>query len=85
MSKIIKFGEEVEGYSIPVLNEREIRAAAGILFLMMFITILEVLYKGNFTWLKYAVVIFLTISLMKENFSKKPYDLFGLEKHQPAK
>ena len=24
MTKIIKFGEEVEGYDIPVLNEREI-------------------------------------------------------------
>ena len=48
MSKIFQFGEKVEGYSIPVLNEREIRAGAGILFLMMFTTILEVLYKGNF-------------------------------------
>jgi len=65
MSKIFKFGEDVEGYSIPVLNEREIRAAAGILFLMMFISILEVLYKGNFTWLKYAVVIFLTDILIR--------------------
>ena len=36
MSGIIKFGEDVEGYNIPVLNEREIRAAAGILFLIMF-------------------------------------------------
>ena len=65
MSKIFKFGEDVEGFSIPVLNEREIRAAAGILFLMMFITILEVLYKRNFTWLKYAVVIFLTDILIR--------------------
>ncbi len=32
MSKLINFGENVEGYAIPVLNEREIRAAAGILF-----------------------------------------------------
>jgi len=30
--KIIKFGENVEGYIIQVLNEREVRAAAGILF-----------------------------------------------------
>jgi len=59
MSKIIKFGEDVPGYNIPVLNEREIRAAAGILFLMMFTTILTVMMKGNFTPLKYAVVIFL--------------------------
>lgn len=59
MSKIFKFGEDVPGYNIPVLNEREIRAAAGILFLMMFTTILTVMMKGNFTPLKYAVVIFL--------------------------
>jgi len=59
MSKIFKFGEDVEGYSIPVLNEREIRAAAGILFLMMFTTILTVMMKGNFTPLKYAVIVFL--------------------------
>ncbi len=65
MSKIFKFGEEVEGYTIPVLNEREIRAAAGILFLMMFISILEVIYRGNFTWLKYAVVIFMTDILIR--------------------
>ncbi len=59
MSKLIKFGEDVEGYNIPVLNEREIRAAAGILFLMMFLTILIVIFRQNFTPLKYAVVIFL--------------------------
>ena len=35
MNKIVKFGEDVDGYSIPVLNEREIRAAAGLLFLLM--------------------------------------------------
>jgi len=65
MGKIIKFGEDVSGYNIPVLNEREIRAAAGILFLMMFTTILTVMMKGNFTPLKYAVVIFLTDILIR--------------------
>ena len=60
MSEIVKFGEEVKDYSIPVLNEREIRAAAGILFLMMLISILVVILKGDFTLLKYAVTIFLT-------------------------
>lgn len=60
MSKLINFGEDVEGYNIPVLNEREIRAAAGILFLMMFLTILIVIFRENFVPLKYAVVIFLT-------------------------
>ncbi|KAF0236305.1 MAG: hypothetical protein FD181_2876 [Prolixibacteraceae bacterium] len=60
MGKIVKFGEDVENYSIPVLNEREIRAAAGILFLLMLISILMVIFKGDFTLLKYAVTIFLT-------------------------
>ena len=60
MNKIINFGEDIVGYNIPVLNEREIRAAAGILFLIMFISILSVLMKGNFLFLKYSVTIFLT-------------------------
>ena len=65
MSKIIKFGEEVEGYNIPVLNEREIRAAAGILFLLMLISIMNVIYTENFTMLKYGVVIFLVDILIR--------------------
>lgn len=60
MSKVFQFGEDVEGFNIRVLNEREIRAAAGILFLMMLISILTVIMKGDFTMLKYAVIIFLT-------------------------
>jgi len=60
MSGIIRFGEDVEGYDIPVLNEREIRAAAGMLFLLMFVSILTVIMKGDFTLLKYAIIIFLT-------------------------
>lgn len=60
MNRTIKFGEDVQGYNIPVLNEREIRAAAGILFLMMFISVQAVIFTGNFLLLKYAVTIFLT-------------------------
>ena len=59
MKRIIQFGENVDGYRIPVLNEREIRAAAGLLFLMMFTTIMTVGFTGNFTPLKYAIVAFL--------------------------
>jgi hypothetical protein len=59
MSKIIKFGEDVEGYSIPVLNEREIRAAAGILFLATFMSLIFILFKGNFLPIKYVITLFL--------------------------
>jgi hypothetical protein len=56
----IKFGENVEGYNIPVLNEREIRASAGILFVFMFISLMLILFKGNFLMIKYVIIIFLT-------------------------
>lgn len=59
MKKIFQFGETVEGYNIPVLNEREIRAGAGILFLLMFTAILTVIFKMDFLLLKYAIIIFL--------------------------
>ncbi len=59
MRNLIKFGEDVAGYDIPVLNEREIRAASGILFLLMFITITTVITTSNFVPLKFAVTIFL--------------------------
>jgi hypothetical protein len=60
MNKIVKFGEDVEGYSIPVLNEREIRAAAGLLFLAVFMSLMLVIFKGNFLLIKYVITIFLT-------------------------
>ena len=49
----------MEGYSIPVLNEREIRAAAGILFLFMFISLVLILFEGNFLMIKYVIIVFL--------------------------
>ncbi len=65
MSSVIGFGEDVEGYRIPVLNEREIRAAAGLLFVLMFVAILTAILKGNFVLLKYAVAIFLPDILIR--------------------
>jgi len=65
VNKIIKFGEDVEGYNIPVLNEREIRAAAGILFLLMFVAIQLAAISGDFLLLKYAITIFLTDMLIR--------------------
>lgn len=59
MKKSGNFGETVEGYTIPVLNEREIRAAAGILFLFAIISIMTAILKGDFLLLKYFVLAFL--------------------------
>lgn len=59
MNKTIQFGENVEGYNIPVLNEREIRASAGMLFLGIFISLMLVIFRGNFLLIKYVITIFL--------------------------
>ena len=65
MGSIIKFGEDVPGYDIPVLNEREIRAASGLLFLLMLISITTVIHTGNFVPLKFAITIFLVDILIR--------------------
>jgi len=59
MSKVIKFGEDVNGYEIPVLNEREIRAAAGIFFVFAFVSVLLAILNKNFIVLKYFILAFL--------------------------
>lgn len=60
MSKTIQFGEAVAGYNIRVLNEREIRAAAGILFLATFLSVMLIVFKGSFLLFKYVITLFLT-------------------------
>ena len=60
MAKIIQFGENVPGYTIPVLNEREIRASAGILFLGLIFSLMQIMYKNDFLLVKYFITIFLT-------------------------
>ena len=57
---IIHFGEKTEGYAVPVLNEREIRAAAGIMFLGLFTALALVLFNRDFLAVKYVILIFLT-------------------------
>lgn len=60
MSKIIQFGETVPGYNIPVLNEREIRAGAGILFLATFFSLMLIIFKEDFLAIKYVITVFFT-------------------------
>ena len=52
------FGEMVNGYSIPVLNNREIRATAGIMFLAALISLVLILNVGNFVPVKYVLSVF---------------------------
>ena len=71
MNKLIQFGENVEGYNTRVLNEREIRASAGILFLATFIALMFILFKNNFLPIKYVISLFLADFLIRVFVSPK--------------
>lgn len=60
MDKIIQFGEHIGGYDYPVLNEREIRAAAGLLFVATFVSAVYVGFQNNFLPIKYVLTVFLS-------------------------
>ncbi|MCI0501287.1 MAG: hypothetical protein L0Y61_06030, partial [Epsilonproteobacteria bacterium] len=55
----IYFGEIVDGYDIRVLNEREARAGAGLLFLFGFISFTNDFILHNFIFKKIFVTIFM--------------------------
>lgn len=48
MRALLGFGDRIEGYNVPVLNEREARAGAGILFAISLIAFMNAFLVGNF-------------------------------------
>jgi hypothetical protein len=58
-SSIFQFGEPLPGYAIPVLNERAVRASAGILFFLAMIAFMNAWLVGNFQPTRVFVVMFL--------------------------
>ncbi|HSM26075.1 MAG TPA: DUF4395 domain-containing protein [Anaerolineaceae bacterium] len=71
MKKIKQFGETVDGYNIPVLNEREIRASAGILFFFLFLAWMLVIFHENFFLIKFVNTVFLTDFIIRVLISPK--------------
>ena len=59
MTKLLTFGEQINGYEIPVLNEREVRASAGILFFLALIAFMNAWLVGDFRFTRVFVVAFL--------------------------
>jgi len=59
MSKLFTFGERIEGYAVPVLNERAVRAAAGIVFFFAIVSFMNAWLTGNFQPTRVFVVAFL--------------------------
>ena len=59
MSKVFSFGEVVEGYEVKVLNEREARAGAGILFLFALLSFLNCMFTKSLLITQIFIGVFL--------------------------
>lgn len=59
MSPFLQFGETVEGYPVRVVNERMVRAAAGLLFFPAVLSFMHSFLLGNFQYTRLFVIVFL--------------------------
>ncbi|HUI98782.1 MAG TPA: DUF4395 domain-containing protein [Usitatibacter sp.] len=59
MERVLRFGEKVDGYEVRVLNERDVRAAAGILFLFALVAFMNSWLEGDFFLTRVFVVAFM--------------------------
>lgn len=59
MSKVFGFGEVVDGYDVKVLNEREARAGAGLLFLFAFISFINCIVTQSLLVTQIFISVFL--------------------------
>ncbi len=59
MSSVFAFGEQIDGYPVRVLNERAVRASAGILFFFAIVSFMNAFLLGNFQPTRVFVVAFL--------------------------
>lgn len=56
---LFQFGEQVAGQPVPVLNERAVRAGAGLMFLFAMVAFMNAWLTGNFQPTRVFVVAFL--------------------------
>jgi hypothetical protein len=59
MAGFIEFGEQIDGYGLRVLNERAVRAGAGVLFFLAIVSFMNAWLLGNFQPTRVFVVAFL--------------------------
>jgi Domain of unknown function (DUF4395) len=62
---MLDFGEKVDGYAVSVLNEREARAAAGLLFTFGMLSFFNSFMLGHFVFTQYFVTFFMMDFLIR--------------------
>lgn len=58
-TRLFEFGQDIEGYPVKVLNERAVRAAAGLLLVGAFISFANAMLLGNFQPTRFFVLLFI--------------------------
>ena len=59
MTKLLAFGEDIAGYPVRVVNERAVRAGAGILFALAMMSFMNAYLLGNYQPTRLFVIVFL--------------------------
>jgi len=73
-----EYGEKVEGYDTGVLNDREVRAAAGIMFMLgMIVIFVGIGYNHTMVARVYLTLVFLDLTIRLFNPSYAPFMLLG--------
>lgn len=79
MSIFFNFGETIDEFDYKVINEREVRASAGIMFLLGFMSLFSVYVERTIFWAElYSITIILEFTirvLFNPNYA--PYMLIG--------
>ncbi|MBW3021247.1 DUF4395 domain-containing protein [Candidatus Woesearchaeota archaeon] len=65
MNKIIRVGEKVPGYNYPVVNEREVRATAGLMLLVGIVTLFLIQTYKIYEVIYFTVGLFLIEFFLK--------------------
>jgi len=78
MNEFFKYGEKVDGYDVRVINEREARAAAGILFTIGMLSLTNATMLGHVVVTKFFISFFTLDFLLRViNPSYSPSMLLG--------
>ncbi len=79
MGSFFQFGEDIEGFSYKVINERDARASAGIMFLLGLTSLFSVFIFRTLFWAELFSITFIFEFIVRVFYNPKysPYMLLG--------
>jgi len=79
MNKVLQFGETIDKYNFKVLNERDIRASAGIMFLLGILSLFFFIITKNIFWAELFSITFIIEFIVRVfiNPIYAPYMMLG--------